>query len=155
MSAISSELREWVRPGLAGMVTVVRPDGLPEIARVWGARSAADPDGLEIDVQRAAAVGLLAALDAESRAAVNLIEIPSYRSRTFKGSCRLLPVPPDVALVEGNVQAVQAAFQSVGMPADATERMLSYGGGLNLVTLLITVDSVFDQSPKPGAGARL
>jgi len=137
------------------MVTVVRPDGLPEIARVWGARSAADPDGLEIDVQRAAAVGLLAALDAESRAAVNLIEIPSYRSRTFKGSCRLLPVPPDVALVEGNVQAVQAAFQSVGMPADATERMLSYGGGLNLVTLLITVDSVFDQSPKPGAGARL
>jgi hypothetical protein len=91
-----------------------------------------------------------------ARAALNLVELPSYRSRTIKGTCVVSDAAVDPALLAESVEAMSRAMHGVGMPADATHRML--GGRVepaHFVVLRLVVDSVFDQSPKPGAGAPL
>jgi hypothetical protein len=163
MGVLSSELRGWVVPGLAGVIAVVDSRGLPRIARVWAARVLDGSDVIEIYVQRAGALPLLEALvydlfnlESGRRAALNLIEVTTYRSRMFKGACALAPNDPDPTFVDESLAADGRAFHSVGMPADAVERILSHGDPpREMVALRLTVEAIFDQSPKPGAGARL
>ncbi len=155
MGALSPSLRAWIVPGLAGSIAVVDADGMPQLARVWAARAPDDGDLLEVYVQASSARGLLDALDRPRRAALNLIEVTTYRSRAFKGACELSLRDPDPAVIEEWIAAVARAFESVGLPPDATQRMLAHGGDPEMVALRLAVESVFDQSPKPGAGARL
>jgi hypothetical protein len=160
MGVLSSELRGWIVPGRAGVVTVVDAAGLPRIARIWAARALEGNDVIELCVQRAGALPVLEALETctRVRAALNLIEVTTYRSRTFKGACELSPTGADPEVVDASVRAMGHAFQSVGMAADLVDRILSHGDGDGpraMVSLRLAVESVFDQSPKPGAGAPL
>lgn len=155
MGALSPPLRAWIVPGLAGVVAVVDADGMPRLARIWAVRAPDDGDLLEVYVQASSARGLLDALDRPRRAALNLIEVTTYRSRAFKGACERSLRDPDPAVIEESIAAFVRAFQSVGMSADSPQRMLAQGGGTEMAVLRLAVESVFDQSPKPGAGARL
>jgi hypothetical protein len=156
MVALSPELRAWLVPGLAGMVSSVDGAGQPQLARIWAARPHAEPDVIEIYVQRSASPRLLGAISSSGRAALNLIEVFTYRSRLFKGRCAVAEAAVDVASLDENLAALSRVFHGVGMPLDAAERMLAHSAvPRDMVVLALTVDSVFDQSPKPGAGARL
>ena len=155
MAVLSPELRAWVAPGRAGVIAVVDASGLPRVARLWAAR-VLDADIIEIYLQRSSALPVLEALAERRQAAVNLIEVTTYRSRMFKGTCELSPTDPDEAFVEESVAAAGRAFHSVGMALDSADRMLSHGDAPRaMVALRLSVESVFDQSPKPGAGAPL
>lgn len=150
---LSTELRDWIVPGLAGVVAIVDADGLPHIARVWGARVSGD--AIDVYVQRAAAGPVLEALIVCRRAALNLIEVATYRSRLFKGSCEVGD-RVDFTVLEDCLAAIGRAFHGVGLAADGVDRMLAHGEpAREMVALRVVVEHVFDQSPRPGAGARL
>ena len=156
MGSLTPELRAWIVVGLAGVVTVVDGEGSPRLARIWGARVLEGTDVIEARVQRACAGPLIEALSEPRRGALNLIEVRTYRSRTFKGRCTLLPDGIDVPFVDPAIAEVGRAFHSVGLPADVAQRMLMHATEPHaMIVLHLAVESVFDQSPKPGAGARL
>ncbi len=157
METLPREYREWLAPGIPGALAVVDGNGLPQVARVWAARVAQGADVIEIYLQRGSALTVIDALVVPRHAALNVIELPSYRSRTFKGECRLAPSPPDPAFIAASLTAVGHVLHSVGMPADAVEIMLAHAEEepRAMVSLHLIVEGIFDQSPKPGAGARL
>lgn len=156
MVALSSELRAWIVPGLAGMIASVDAGQQPQLARVWAARVHEQADVIEVYVQRLASARLCEAIASSGRAALNFIEVSTYRSRMFKGRCAVAPATADEATLEESQGELNRVFHSVGMPRDAVERMLAHAAApREMVLLSLSVDSVFDQSPKRGAGARL
>jgi hypothetical protein len=156
VAVIGADLRAWLRPGLAGTVATVDASGQPQLARVWSVRVEAGRDLIEIYVQRSSALAFAAGLASRGRAALNLIEVSSYRSRLFKGACEISPAAPDAAFLEENLTALNLAFSGVGMAAGSAQRMLSHSDAPHsMLALRLTVESVFDQSPKSGAGGPL
>jgi len=156
MSALSAELRAWLVPGLAGTIAAVDRKHRPQLARVWSVRALDDADQLLVYVLRAASSGLLEGVESRGRAALNLIEVESYRSRLFKGPCRVSTAPIDAAFLDLSLTALNQAFQGVGMAPDTVERILGHSDSpRDMIALCLSVESVFDQSPKPGAGGRL
>jgi hypothetical protein len=134
----------------------VDANGQPRIARVWGARPLGAGDVIEFGVLGSASHGFVDAIASGGRAALNLIEVTSYRSRMFKGACRLSPAEPGSAWLDECVTALNQVFTAVGMSAGCADLMLSHAGPSRwMVALELSVESVFDQSPKPGAGAPL
>jgi hypothetical protein len=153
---LSPELRAWIVPGLAGTIASVDSQGDPQIVRVWSARAAAEPNDIDVYVLRDSASAFLDGLNGGARVALNLIEVLTYRSRMFKGSCRHVDESIDGPLVEACKSAMNDVFEAVGMGKNVVDRMLSHAGDpAALIALRVTVESVFDQSPKPGAGGRL
>lgn len=156
MAVLSPELRAWLQPGLAGTVATSDPLGQPEIVRVWAARCDPSRDRIEIYVQRSCAQRFLEYVTPGSRAALNLIGVSTYRSRSFKGLCTPHDVPIDPQWLETCLAAQGRSFVGVGLPEDAVERMLSYSATPRaMLAFQIDVDSVYDQSPKKGAGEKL
>ena len=152
---LSSELRDWLVPGLAGTLASVDAEQQPQIARVWMAR-ATEGDVIEVYVLRSASLALVEAVVQRGRAALNLIHVATYRSRLFKGRCEVSPAEVDDAVLDRSLNALNRAFHEVGMPADAALRLLGHcSSPRDMVALSLSVESVFDQSPKPGAGAQL
>jgi hypothetical protein len=156
MSVLSSELREWLKPGYAGMLAAVAGDDGPETTRIWAARFVDARDELELYVHRSGSARVLELLANGGRAAANLVDVRSYRSRLFKGRCRVPRVEVDEAFLEEWLGEMQSAFAAVGMPPDCVDRILShYDEPRAMLPLVLEIESAFDQSPKPGAGARL
>ena len=155
MTMLSSELRDWLVPGLAGTLASVDAEQQPQIARVWMAR-ATEGDVIEVYVLRSAAAALVEAVFSSGRAALNLIHVATYRSRLFKGRCEVSLATVDDAVLDQSLNALNRAFHEVGMPPDAALRLLGHSSApRDMVLLSLIVDNVFDQSPKRGAGARL
>jgi hypothetical protein len=156
MAVLPVELRNWLAPGLAGTLASVGSSGQPQMARVWAARAAEGGDELELYVQRSTAAALAAAVTASRRGAVNLIEVATYRSLLFKGPCDVSARSVDEAFLAEYLAALDRAFASVGMGERTAERMLSHAGEEQaMLVFSLAVESIFDQSPKHGAGARL
>ncbi len=155
MAMLSPELRNWLVPGLAGTLASVDAEQQPQIARVWLAR-ATEGDVIEVYVLRVASLALVEAVVSSGRAALNLIQVTTYSSRLFKGRCKVSPFRADDAVLEENLIAQNRAFHEVGLPPDAAQRLLGHcTAPRDMVALSLSVESVFDQSPKRGAGARL
>lgn len=156
MLALSSELCAWIVPGLAGTIASVDREQQPQMARVWAARPRQERDVVEVYVLRSAAPALLEGVVSSGRAALNLIEVSSYRSRLFTGPCRLSTTGVESAFLGESLAALNRAFHAVGMAPDAAQRMLSHGAAPpEMLALVLSVECVFDQSPKRGAGGRL
>jgi hypothetical protein len=155
MSVLSVELRQWLRPGLLGVVAAVDADARPQLARHWGVRLLPENDVLEFYLTKVAGERCLRVFATGARAALNLIEVPSYRSRMFKGRCTVSHAAIDTAFFAESMAATNRAVHGVGMPLDTCERIMGNVGPEHLVALRLVVDSVFDQTPKPGAGAPL
>jgi hypothetical protein len=159
MSVLSNELREWLQPGHAGVLATADASGVPEVVRVFAYHAVPGQDAIRLWLLRSSAQTTVRHLTTGARAAFNAIEIPSYRSRTFKGECtveREVGSAHDDGLITECLAAAGRSFARVGMPEDAIARMIAHAGeDRGWVDVLLHVDSVYDQSPKPGAGARL
>ena len=154
MAVLSPELRAWILPGLAGTIATVTSSLQPQMARVWAARAHPALDIIEVYALRSQVSTLLEGTN--RRIALSLIDVPTYRSRMFKGSYDVSPDQPDAALLQESLAEFNRAVASVGMAPDTAERILSHDDAPRLlVALRITAEIVFDQSPKPGAGAPL
>jgi len=156
MSAISEELRAWLGGAMPGMIASADASARPVSLRVWGAHPVPHTDVVEVFVLRSASAALVEALAVSRRAAMNLIELPSYRSRLFKGTCVATDLPADEGVVEAGLHALSVTLGRVGMPPDAVARMLAhYDEPRSMRVLRLEVESVFDQTPKRGAGERI
>ena len=156
MAVLPAEIRNWLAPGRAGTLASVGSSGQPQMARVWATRVVEVGDVLELYVQRSTAAALTAAVSASRRGALNLIEVSTYRSLLFKGTCAVSARSVDEAFLAEYLAALDRAFASVGFGERPVERMLSHAGEERaMLVFSLAVESIFDQSPKRGAGARL
>lgn len=156
MPVLTPEIRTFARPGLVGAIAVTDATRRVHTARIWAFRSLPGVDVVEVYVSRTSSQPLLTTLGTHNRAAINIIEIATYLSRAFKGSCEIHPGEIDQAFLAEYEAAMNVMVSAVGLGPSPVGRIQSFlGGGREMVSLRMQVESVFDQSPKPGAGARL
>src|SRR3954454_9250992 len=100
MALLTEELRAWLRPGLAGFIATVAPNGRLEMSRLWAVRAREGRDELEAYVLRCGSLDLLSNLASGGRAALNLIHVSTYSSRMFKGACTISALERDQSFVD-------------------------------------------------------
>jgi hypothetical protein len=154
MTVLSPELCAWIVPGLAGTIATVTQSLQPQMARVWAARALPALDVIEVYSLRSHVLALLEGHTNGRRIALSLIDVATYRSRMFKGTYDVSRGQHNAAVLEESLAAFNRVVSALGMATDTAERILAHDDAPRLlVPLQITVESVFDQSPKPGAGA--
>ena len=152
LTSIPSELVEFLESGISILVGTRDAHLRPEFARGIGARI--HPGGSELTVWIAASTAelTLANVRDNARLAVCFAAI-DHRSFQFKG--RAIDVrdahPDERAIVERYRAAIALHWGQVGMPPRLTHRMIVWPAH----ALTLRVESVFQQTPGPGAGAAL
>jgi hypothetical protein len=87
---------------------------------------------------------------------LNLAAPITYRSLQFKGRCVACASPPGSGVTRPWIDGADGQMQEIGLPPGTAWNMFKkYGESMQLVWLTLTISSIFDQSPKPGAGAAL
>jgi hypothetical protein len=152
MSLITAELAAFLEGPNSMMVATRDADFVPEIARVVFLRCAPEGDRIAIAI-RAAEARTLENARANGRIAVSAERMASHKTMQVKG--RMVGVRPlrddERPDVERAFEAFVRSAEEVGMPRRVIERVARWP----LVELEIAVEELYDQSPGPGAGARL
>jgi hypothetical protein len=148
---IPAELKPFVESGISMLIATRSDRLLPECARLVGAR--VDADGAELTVFLPAATGerTLANLRDNGRAAVCFARAADHRSLQIKGRMRTVREAADAErdLILRYRTGLAEAWGVIGYPPRLTLRMAHWP----CHAITIGVESVFDQTPGPGAGA--
>jgi hypothetical protein len=154
--------RELLDLAASGPVVIVGSgdaSGVPEVSRAWGLLLLADVDEMVVCLPSISGRHLLANLESTGRVAVNVTGPQTYRSFQMKG--RVLSIGmasrEDLDRVAAHQHAFVESVAAVGMPRDLVPRLYddSDPNQQNLTAVRIAVDALFDQTPGPGAGARV
>lgn len=144
-------MAEFVCSGVAIVVATRDGDLRPEIGRGWAPRV----DGARVALCIASRAGsaMRANLEANGAIAVTCSRPTTYRTIQLKGTAVEVgdPEPADEQRVAEHVEAFMAEAQTLGVPPEFRET--SVAGRLIAVTF--AVEELYDQTPGPGAGARL
>lgn len=150
---LSAELASFLESGIAILVGTRDARLFPECMRAIGARVEAGGAELTIFLPEAVAARTVANLRENGRLAVGFSRASDHRSFQVKG--RVLALGParetDRADIERYRCALAAELQAVGLPPRITLRMVHWPAH----AVRLHVDSVFVQTPGPGAGAPL
>lgn len=126
----------------------------PAIARGWGLHASAGSGLLELCVT--APVGSPTRANLERRSAIAIAFSPPTIATALqvKGTVTRVATPDAEALerAERHLAAFTAEAIKVGVPADHPRRMFVPS---EFVSVTVSVEEVFDQTPGPGAGRRL
>jgi hypothetical protein len=145
-------LQDWIRDPIAVQVAASAPGLKPESVRGFAIRI--QGDALAVGVVDAQAPRLLAVLREAPQVAINLTHPLTFHGRQFKG--------PLVELAEPSVEAAEAASEyfarflvavaQIGLTAEQCSGLFKTGP-----TRWVRMQplEVFNQTPGPGAGARL
>ena len=151
---LTPELRAHLAgaPGL--YAASVSPTRLPEVVRVSAAHDVPDTDDVCFVVDAAAGGAFLANLQSGARVALVAAQIPSHLTFQYKGSATSVSVASteDAAAAETYVVAFSALVGHMGFDPARFEGALR---GQDLRVVRMHVESVFDQTPRVGAGALL
>jgi hypothetical protein len=150
---LSAELASFVQSGVAILVGTRDSRLFPECMRAVGARVEADGAELTVFLPDAVAVRTLANLRANGRIAVAFSRARDHRSFQVKGRAVALgpAADPDRGVVERYRCAWTTELAAVGVPPRLTLRMVHWPAH----AVRLRIDSVFVQTPGPGAGAQL
>lgn len=149
---IDQGLTDFLERGCAMVIGTVSPDGAPHAQRAWGC-SVTGPTRLRVlldasdDVLREHAGG-------HGRIAITSADVRTLRSVQLKGWVVGLEPPgaEDLARCEQhNDELISDIHETDFYPRELTERMLPPG----YVVAVVEVEEFFDQTPGPGAGARM
>ena len=152
---LDADLVEFLESGCATIVGFVTADGAPFATRAWGtAVVGSDPPRLRVLLP----AGSLATADRASATdfAIALTggDVRTLRSVQVKGTARDLQ-PPTAADLDRSRAYCDAFFGAVeetdGTPRSRMDRLRP----VDLVACTVDVDEVYDQTPGPGAGARM
>ena len=149
---IDEALAAFLERGCAMVVGTVDPDGWPHAQRGWGCR-VLDPRTVRILLDDSDAT-LRAHVDDGGRIAVTSADVRDLRSVQLKGSVTSVEAagPDDLERCERhNDELFEDIWQTDFFPRELTERMVPPG----YVVAVVEIDEVFDQTPGPGAGARV
>jgi hypothetical protein len=150
---IRTELREFLESGVSVLVGTRNEAYLPDAMRGMGARVGPAEDEVTVFLPTATAAVALANLAANGRIAVCFSRAIDHRSLQIKGEAR--EVRPAAAAERGWIDRYRrllvAAWSLVGVPPRVTLRL----GHWPATAVRIGVESWFEQTPGPGAGAPL
>jgi hypothetical protein len=149
------ETRAFLESGCGLIVGTVSPDGAPHAGRGWGldVLEVGPPARLRLllDVDDEGTIGNVAA---GAAIAVTATNVKTLRSIQLKGRAIGPEVlaPDDQARGDRYVEAFFADVEAVdGVPRERFEHFMPSG----LVVCTFEADERFDQTPGPGAGARV
>lgn len=150
---ISDSLRQLIQSGVSTMVGTRDQELVPECVRAVGSVVALDGLRLTVFLPARSAARSVANLRANGEIAVTFSEVPTHRTRQVKGRAVFVrdATEAESAIMERYIAAFGAELDIVGMPPSVSRR-LAY---LPAHAVEIEVREVFDQTPGPGAGARL
>ena len=152
LGPIDDDLSRFMQGPVSVIVATTDSTNFPDATRVSGL-VAVDDRRLRVLISADATTTRANAVPG-ARAAVLVTDILSYRSVAFKGSvvdAASERSPGDVALVDHHVTTFLAAAPDVGLVPAMAERLFA----TEVVPLVVEVDTLFDQTPGPGAGRGL
>jgi hypothetical protein len=149
---IDPALTAFLERGCAMVVGTVSADGEPHAQRGWGC-SVLGPTTVRLLLDSSDPV-LLEHISTGSRIAVTSADVRNLRSVQLKG--RVTAVEPaaeaDLARCDRhNEELFTDIFETDFFPRRLTERMVPPG----YLVAVVEVEELFDQTPGPGAGARV
>lgn len=154
-SAATDEF-DVLESGAALLVGTVRPDGVPHAVRAWGLTLERAEDGsvrgarVVVGADDPVAVAALGS----GPVAVTCADVPTLRSVQVKGRVLAVvePTADDLEVAERQTRAfLQDIHDTEHTRFELLERMLP----ASRTTIVITIESGFDQTPGPGAGTPL
>jgi hypothetical protein len=154
---ILAELRQLGARGavIVGTCNITR---IPEVSRAWGWRVSRDGEAIEACVYARSGQRTVANVAENDRAAVTVTSATTYRSFQVKGRATVrLADDDDLGRVAEHQQAFLDEVVSIGLPREAAINLFEPEklASPEMMTIRVALDEVFDQTPGPGAGARL
>lgn len=150
---VTRELAVFLEEGLGSHMASINARLEPNAARVLALK--VEPDGKHVIayVPRVAADAVLSDLEANGQAAIVCARPPDERGCQIKGTF-VEARPADEAerpIVIEQWEHFRDRLERIGLPRVATDTWLTWPA----IAIRIRVQSLFDQTPGPGAGAPL
>ena len=156
MTELREELRQWLASGHTGTLVSVGAELQPHVNRIWAVRPGPALDELELFIFTSDASRLLDNMARHPTVAANIVEPPTYRSVLFKGPATVSDHGIQPEGIEALLAAVDLCFERVGLAPEAGAVMRGhYARADEFTRIVLRVVDIFDQTPRPGAGARL
>lgn len=151
---LDAELAAFVHGGVAVVVATRDESHVPGVTRGWGPEVSSDGRSLTVCVDARSVTETRSNLEGNGSIAVSFSPPTIARALQVKGVVTRLGEPDAEALerVERHVEAFCAEVEQIGIAAALARRMIE---GSDLVSVTLSVDEVFDQTPGPTAGKRL
>jgi hypothetical protein len=153
---LDDELVAFLESGCATIVGLVSADGAPFATRGWGTLVLSDPARLRLLVGAGpfARAGRHVGDGARFPIAVTGASVRTLRGVQVKGVAHDLELPTDDDLARA--ARFCAEFFAEIEATDGTPRwLMDRLAPVDLLAVTVDVDDVYDQTPGPGAGARL
>ena len=152
---LDADLVDFLESGCATIVGFVTADGAPFATRAWGTSVVGhDPPRLRVLLPAGAVAAAGRSASPTFAIALTGGDVRTLRSVQVKGTAHDL-VPPTAADLERSRAYCESFFGAVeevdGTPRSRMARLAP----ADLVACAVDVDEVYDQTPGPGAGARL
>jgi len=153
-AGLDPEVAGFIHGGVAVGVATRDDDLTPEFARGWGPEVSADGRSLTLCVVAPQGSRMRANLERNGAVAVGFSPPTIARAVQVKGVASRVSEPEaaDRERVERHVRSFVAEAERIGAPTELSRRMFVATG---LVTVELSIDEVFDQTPGPTAGRRL
>jgi hypothetical protein len=156
---VMAELTRLAATGIAVIVGTCDGERIPELTRAWGVRVSGSESTLDVCIYAGSGRRTLANLAENSQATVTIVSPSTYRSFQVKGhTVRTAAADQEDAKRVGDHQrAFVEEVALVGLPPEMARRLFQVEteDSPDLMTIRIHLDTLFDQTPGPGAGARL
>jgi hypothetical protein len=149
---LDDELKRFLESDVAIVVGTCDGDLAPEIVRAFAARVAGDSKEIQLFVGRAASERTLANLLVNRRVSVTFCSPENYRTVQIKGWFRDIQDarPEDQAIIDRYKDAFVATVAKYGL-----SEVIRNIWGADPIRLSFEPESIFEQTPGPGAGRPL
>ena len=154
---VPEELIRLTDTGVALIVGTSDGRNVPELCRGWGVRVLSDRLQLEVCVPLGSGARVLANIVETGNIAITLVQPTTYRSFQVKGRAQVVGEPSagDLERVSRHQQRFIEEVAAIGMAGPEAARLFDSESVPGMSVIRMTVESLFDQTPGPGAGARL
>jgi hypothetical protein len=155
---ILGDLRRLSATGVSAMVSTCDHEHVPELSRGWGLVVSDAGEIVQVCVYAGVGARTLSNLAEHPQMAVTMTRLSSYRSLQIKGWVvrTLAASEEDLRRVSIHQRAFVDEAAAVGIPREAAAVFCHAESEYcaDLMTITMHIESVFDQTPGPGAGAR-
>jgi hypothetical protein len=149
------DLVAFVHGGVAVTVGTRDADRRPAVTRAWGPEVLADGRTLKLCVIAPPGSSTRANLEANGAIAVGFSPPTIARALQIKGAAASVrePEPAELERAERHLLAFSAEAEQLGIPGRVARRF--FGAPSDFLSVTVSIDEVFDQTPGPRAGQRV
>jgi hypothetical protein len=149
---LGPDLVVFVHGGVAVTVGTRDVDRRPAVTRAWGPEVMADGGTLKLSVIAPPGSATRANLAGNGAIAVGFSTPTVARALQIKGVAVSLrePEPAELERAERHLAAFSAEAKHFGIPARQARRI--FGAPSDLLSVTVSIDQMFDQTPGPKAG---